>query len=208
MTFSFLQAACIPLLLQKKDVCAEAVTGSGKTLAFLIPILEILLARETPLKKHEIGALIVSPTRELASQIDEVLTKFLKHLPQFSHLVLIGGAHTIAQDIKEYSEKGAHIIVTTPGRFMDLLTRQGDKINLAGGLKSLVTLTVFAPLKWVMIQFGLSRKSSSWMKLTGYLILDSKPPSTPSWDSCQSRGEQGSSQPPRPGKWRTLPGQG
>ena len=83
-------------------MCAEAVTGSGKTLAFLIPILEILLARNTPLNKHEIGALIISPTRELASQIDEVLT-------------------------------------TTPGRFMDLLTRQGDNINLAGGLKSLVT---------------------------------------------------------------------
>ena len=91
-----------------------------------------------PLKKHEVGALIISPTRELALQIDEVLTNFLKHLPQLSHLVLIGGAHTTAQDIKDFTSKGAHIIVTTPGRFMDLLTRQGDKINLAGGLKSLV----------------------------------------------------------------------
>lgn len=131
------------MLLQKKDVCAEAVTGSGKTLAFLIPILEILLNRSTPLKKHEVGALIISPTRELASQIDEVLTKFLQNIPQLTHLVLIGGASTIAQDIKEYTSKGAHIIVTTPGRFMDLLTRQGDKINLAGGLKALVIIFLY-----------------------------------------------------------------
>ena len=126
------------MLLKKKDVCAEAVTGSGKTLAFIIPILEILLARSTPLKKHEIGALIISPTRELASQIDEVLSEFLKHLPQLTHLQLIGGAHTVVQDIRQFTEQGAHIIITTPGRFMDLLTRQGEKINLAGGLKSLV----------------------------------------------------------------------
>lgn len=126
------------MLLQKKDICAEAVTGSGKTLAFIIPILEILLARTVPLKKHEVGALILSPTRELATQIEEVLKEFLKRLPQFTHLLLIGGAHTVVRDVKEYASNGAHIIITTPGRFMDLLTRQGDKINLAGGLKSLV----------------------------------------------------------------------
>ena len=136
----FFKAACIPLLLQKKDVCAEAVTGSGKTLAFIIPILEILLTRSAPLKKHEIGALIISPTRELASQIDEVLTKFLRNLPQFSHLQMIGGAHTVIEDIRDFTSHGAHIIITTPGRFMDLLIRQGDKINLAGGLKSLVNI--------------------------------------------------------------------
>ena len=136
--------------MQKKDVCAEAVTGSGKTLAFLIPILEILQARSTPLTKHEIGALIISPTRELASQIDEVLTKFLENMPQFSHLVLIGGVKSIVSDIKDYTNKGAHIIVTTPGRFMDLLTRQGDKINLAGGLKALVMpkLTLYSHLSF------------------------------------------------------------
>merc|ERR1719266_72851 len=72
------QASVIPLFLQRKDVAAEAVTGSGKTLAFLIPILETLYKLQTPLKKHEIGALIVSPTRELASQISEVLEEFLK----------------------------------------------------------------------------------------------------------------------------------
>lgn len=128
------------MLIQKKDVCAEAVTGSGKTLAFLIPILEILLSRETPLKKFEIGALILSPTRELASQINEVLTQFLKNIPELTHLQLIGGAHTVVQDINSFTTNGGHIIISTPGRFMDLLTRQGDKVNLAGGLKALVSI--------------------------------------------------------------------
>lgn len=57
------QAAAIPLFLKKKDVVAEAVTGSGKTLAFVVPIVEILLSRDEPLKPHEVGAIIIEPTR-------------------------------------------------------------------------------------------------------------------------------------------------
>lgn len=55
------QAACIPHFLKNKDVAVEAVTGSGKTLAFVIPIIEILLRRETPLKKHEVCYLLNLP---------------------------------------------------------------------------------------------------------------------------------------------------
>jgi ATP-dependent RNA helicase DDX55/SPB4 len=57
------QASTIPLFLKHKDVVVEAVTGSGKTLAFVIPILERLARQETRLRKSEIGALVVSPTR-------------------------------------------------------------------------------------------------------------------------------------------------
>jgi ATP-dependent helicase YprA (DUF1998 family) len=57
------QASTIPLFMKHKDVVVEAVTGSGKTLAFVIPILERLIRRETKLKKDEVGALIISPTR-------------------------------------------------------------------------------------------------------------------------------------------------
>jgi len=57
------QANTIPLFMTNKDVVVEAVTGSGKTLAFLIPVIEILLRRETPLKKNEVGAIIIEPTR-------------------------------------------------------------------------------------------------------------------------------------------------
>ena len=57
------QAATIPLFLSNKDVCVEAVTGSGKTLAFVVPVIEMILRRETDLKRNQIGAIILTPTR-------------------------------------------------------------------------------------------------------------------------------------------------
>lgn len=57
------QASAIPLFMAHKDVVVEAVTGSGKTLSFLIPVVEKLLRLEEPIKKHHVGAIIVSPTR-------------------------------------------------------------------------------------------------------------------------------------------------
>jgi superfamily II DNA/RNA helicase len=62
------QASAIPLFMAHKDVVVEAVTGSGKTLSFLIPVVEKLLRLEEPLKKHHVGAIIVSPTRYLSAR--------------------------------------------------------------------------------------------------------------------------------------------
>ena len=100
------QSACIPLLLKHKDVAAEAVTGSGKTLAFVVPIIEILLKREEQLKKNEVGALIVSPTRELASQIEEVVQHFLKKIDGMTCRLLIGGK---SSDYEDFQEKGGTV---------------------------------------------------------------------------------------------------
>lgn len=73
-TMTPIQAAVIPLILTCKDVVAEAVTGSGKTLAFVVPLLEMLMkkAKDSPLRKDYIYAVIISPTRELATQIVKV----------------------------------------------------------------------------------------------------------------------------------------
>jgi ATP-dependent RNA helicase DDX55/SPB4 len=68
------QAAVSPVFLRNKDVCVEAETGSGKTISFLIPMIEMILRRETPLRKAEVGGLVVSPTRELAMQTHAVAT--------------------------------------------------------------------------------------------------------------------------------------
>lgn len=57
------QASAIPLFMAHKDVVVEAVTGSGKTLSFLIPVVEKLLRVEEPIKRHHVGAIIISPTR-------------------------------------------------------------------------------------------------------------------------------------------------
>ncbi|KAF1946074.1 DEAD-domain-containing protein [Clathrospora elynae] len=76
------QHAAIPMFMKNSDVVVEAVTGSGKTLAFLIPIVERLLRLDAPIKKHHVGAIIISPTRELATQIYTVLSSLLRfHAP-------------------------------------------------------------------------------------------------------------------------------
>lgn len=83
------QHAAIPMFLGNKDVVVEAVTGSGKTLAFLIPIVERLLRLDAPLKKNHVGAIIISPTRELATQIHAVLLSLLKfHAPSAAAIKL------------------------------------------------------------------------------------------------------------------------
>lgn len=74
-TMTPIQAAVIPLILSCKDVVAEAVTGSGKTLAFVVPMLEMLLKKQkdSPLRKEFVYSVIISPTRELATQIFQVM---------------------------------------------------------------------------------------------------------------------------------------
>ncbi|XP_051906626.1 ATP-dependent RNA helicase DDX55 isoform X1 [Hippocampus zosterae] len=135
------QAACIPLFMRNKDVAAEAVTGSGKTLAFVIPILEVLLRREEKLKKMQVGALVVTPTRELAVQINEVIGRFLQKFPQFTQMLMIGGNNPM-EDVEKFKERGAHIVVATPGRLEDMFRRKGDGVDLAGSVKSLDVLVL------------------------------------------------------------------
>ncbi|XP_048820335.1 ATP-dependent RNA helicase DDX55 isoform X2 [Lagopus muta] len=135
------QSATIPLFMSNKDVAAEAVTGSGKTLAFVIPILEILLRREEKLKKMQVGAIIITPTRELAIQIDEVLAHFTKHFPKFSQILLIGGRNPM-EDVEKFKEHGGNIIVATPGRLEDLFRRKADGLDLASCVKSLDVLVL------------------------------------------------------------------
>ena len=95
---SAVQAASIPLFITNKDLTVEAVTGSGKTLAFVVPILEILLKKshDEKIKKHDVGAIVISPTRELATQIHDVFKRFTENLGtfQFKTMLLIGGSNT------------------------------------------------------------------------------------------------------------------
>ncbi|CAM4728751.1 unnamed protein product [Leuciscus chuanchicus] len=135
------QAACIPLFMSNKDVAAEAVTGSGKTLAFVIPTVEILLKREEKLKKMQVGALIVTPTRELALQISEVMGRFLQGFPQFSQILLIGGSNPI-EDVEKLKTQGANILIATPGRLEDMFRRKADGLDLATAVKSLDVLVL------------------------------------------------------------------
>lgn len=139
-----LQKASIPLLMSFKDVAAEAVTGSGKTLAFVIPILELLSrrAKQEKWKTNEVGAIIISPTRELAAQTNDVLKPLAKAL-HFSHRLLIGGSDgaSAEQDTMALKKNGAHIIIATPGRLLELFERKCN-LNLCGRCKSLEILVL------------------------------------------------------------------
>ncbi|XP_075966975.1 ATP-dependent RNA helicase DDX55 [Anarhichas minor] len=135
------QSACIPLFMSNKDVAAEAVTGSGKTLAFVIPIIELLLKREEKLKKMQVGALVITPTRELALQISEVMETFLQKFPQFTQILLIGGTNPI-DDVEKFKDKGAHIVIATPGRLEDMFRRKADGLDLASSVRSLDVLVL------------------------------------------------------------------
>jgi ATP-dependent RNA helicase DDX10/DBP4 len=108
-----IQRAAIPHILRGKDVLGAAKTGSGKTLAFLIPVLE-LLWRHRWSQLDGLGALIISPTRELAYQTFEVLRK-VGSCHDFSAGLVIGG-----KDIKYEQSKLCHtnIVICTPGRLL------------------------------------------------------------------------------------------
>jgi ATP-dependent RNA helicase DDX55/SPB4 len=115
------QSATLPLFLGTKDVCVEACTGSGKTLAYVIPIVERLLRLSTQLAVHQVGALVLSPTRELAKQIHEVLSLFVA-ATELKALLLIGGTD-VATDLAACTTRGCNIITATPGRILDIMRR-------------------------------------------------------------------------------------
>ncbi|TRY70046.1 hypothetical protein TCAL_05427 [Tigriopus californicus] len=142
-TMTPVQATSIPLFLAKKDVAAEAVTGSGKTLAFVVPLLHTLLSLESPPKKHDVGGIIISPTRELASQISEVIEEFLQESKSITQLLLIGGK-PLETDLSLFEEKGANIIVATPGRLEDILSGKSKSVPTAlrNGIKALEILVL------------------------------------------------------------------
>jgi len=113
-----IQAESIPIILKGDDLMAFAQTGTGKTAAFLLPMVDILLDFEED--KH-VRALIIAPTRELAAQIDQQLEGMAYYTP-ISSLAIYGGGSGIdyAQE-KKALEKGASIIIATPGRLMSHL---------------------------------------------------------------------------------------
>lgn len=112
-----IQARSIPPLLAGRDVLGAAKTGSGKTLAFLIPAVEMLTSlRFKP--RNGTGAIIVSPTRELALQIFGVARELMKHHSQ-TYGVVMGGANRRAEADK--LSKGVNLLIATPGRLLDHL---------------------------------------------------------------------------------------
>lgn len=119
-----IQAQAIPFALEGRDIMASAQTGSGKTAAFLLPTLQRLTKRsEKPGKGPR--ALVLTPTRELAAQVEKNALAYAKNMRWFRTVSIVGGA-SFGYQTRALS-KPVDLIVATPGRLMDLM--QSGKVD-------------------------------------------------------------------------------
>lgn len=112
-----IQKKAISSIMKNKDVMAAAQTGTGKTACFALPILEILSNQLDKTNIHELNALIVTPTRELAVQVHDSIKSYGKYL-SLKSVAIYGGVSDVNQ--KQAINKGIDIMVATPGRLLDL----------------------------------------------------------------------------------------
>src|SRR5687768_937064 len=117
-----IQQRTIPLLLSGRDVIGQAQTGTGKTAAFALPILQAIVP-----KSRDTQALVLTPTRELAMQVAEAIHSYSAKMEHVSVLPVYGGAPIVPQ-LKRL-ERGAHVVVGTPGRLIDHLDRGTLKLD-------------------------------------------------------------------------------
>ncbi len=114
------QEQAIPIVLQGIDLLGCAQTGTGKTAAFAVPILQLLSATHSNEKRRKIRSLIVTPTRELAIQIDESFKAYGRYTGLTSTVVFGGVAQGPQTTILQ---KGVDVLVATPGRLLDLMNQ-------------------------------------------------------------------------------------
>jgi len=124
-----IQAQAIPVALAGADLMAGAQTGTGKTAAFALPLLQKLLPHAnngaSP-AKHPVRALILTPTRELAIQVEESVKAYAKHTPLRS-LVVYGGVDIRTQT--PHLKTGVEVLVATPGRLLDHIEQKTVQLN-------------------------------------------------------------------------------
>src|SRR5437660_9981598 len=120
-----IQRAAIPEILKGNDVLAAAQTGTGKTAAFCLPMLE-LLQRDNPNSSNGLRALVLTPTRELAVQIEASLRAYGRYLPLRSSVV-VGGLSMSGQVTA--LRKHPDILVATPGRLLDLIRQRHVRLD-------------------------------------------------------------------------------
>ena len=113
-----IQQQAIPPVLKGRDLQGCAQTGTGKTAAFTLPMLQLLAAEPAPKGRRPIRALVLTPTRELAIQIDECCRDYARYTP-IRHCVIFGGVNQRPQ--VDALQKGVDLLVATPGRLLDLI---------------------------------------------------------------------------------------
>jgi ATP-dependent RNA helicase RhlE len=117
-----IQQQAIPAILERKDLLGCAQTGTGKTAAFAVPLLQLMHEDQTasPKSQRTIQTLILTPTRELAIQIEESFKAYGRNL-NLRHLVVFGGVSQVSQ--VNSLRRGIDILVATPGRLLDLMNQ-------------------------------------------------------------------------------------
>lgn len=121
-----IQEQAISVVLNGKDLLGIAQTGTGKTAAFAIPIIQQLDSPMLTNRKREIRALILTPTRELAIQIDECFTDYAK-FTGLRNTVIFGGVNQRPQ--VDELKRGTDILIATPGRLLDLISQKHIKLD-------------------------------------------------------------------------------
>jgi ATP-dependent RNA helicase RhlE len=118
---TLIQEQSIPIILKNIDLIGIAQTGAGKTAAFAIPIIQQLNESLSKVGKREIKTLIITPTRELAIQIDDCFREYAE-FTSLRHTVIFGGVKQNAQ-VNEL-KRGTDILIATPGRLLDLINQK------------------------------------------------------------------------------------
>ncbi len=156
-----IQAQAIPTILEGKDLLGIAQTGTGKTAAFALPILQRLNANRQPPLRKGVRALILSPTRELATQIAESFRTYGRHMG-FSVAVVFGGvAHKPQRDALA---RGVDVLVATPGRLIDHMgernvTLEGTEILVLDEADQMMDLGFIRPLRQIVATLSHRRQS-------------------------------------------------
>lgn len=122
-----IQEQAIPVVFSGRDLLGIAQTGTGKTAAFAIPVIQLI--RQLGVRKErgrEIKTLILTPTRELAIQIDECFNDYSKYT-DITHTVIFGGVNQKSQI--DAIRQGPDVLIATPGRLLDLINQKYIKIN-------------------------------------------------------------------------------
>ncbi|MGO0305699.1 DEAD/DEAH box helicase [Endozoicomonas acroporae] len=163
-----IQAQSIPHLLEGRDLLGLAQTGTGKTAAFALPLLSAI-----DLKQRDPQVLVLTPTRELAIQVAEAFQRYARHMKGFHVLPVYGG-----QDMRgqlRSLQRGAHVIVGTPGRVMDHLRRESLKLD---SLKTVVLdeademlrMGFVDDIEWIMEQTPADRQVALFSATMPYQI--------------------------------------
>jgi len=155
-TPSDIQIQTIPFLLEGRDLIGQAQTGTGKTAAFALPALSKIDTR----RKHT-QCLVLAPTRELAIQVAEAFQRYAKYIPGFQVAPIYGGADYRTQ-LKQL-ERGAHVVVGTPGRVMDHMRRGSLNVDNLSQLvldeaDEMLRMGFIDDVEWVLSQLPAKRQ--------------------------------------------------